>query len=158
MQKVDERDLNTPDAWIPRDPRLIRLTGNHPFNAEPPLCSILETPTPSNLHYVRNHGSVPKLDWNTHRISVTGLIDHPRDYSMQELLEKPSIRLRTCRANPPAGGFHFSNPCLAPIETSLPHVSDNRSLFRYTDLEPAEISPLHCSGAETDAFSELSRF
>lgn len=95
MQSVDKRDLNTPDSWIPRDPRLIRLTGIHPFNAEPPLSSILETPTPSNLHYVRNHGSVPKLDWDTHKISVGGLVVHPRDYSMQELSEKPAIRLRT---------------------------------------------------------------
>eukprot|EP00227_Mantoniella_beaufortii_P020711 CAMPEP_0197602056 /NCGR_PEP_ID=MMETSP1326-20131121/36451_1 /TAXON_ID=1155430 /ORGANISM="Genus nov. species nov., Strain RCC2288" /LENGTH=113 /DNA_ID=CAMNT_0043169353 /DNA_START=69 /DNA_END=407 /DNA_ORIENTATION=- len=33
----DRKDINTPDNWVPRHPRLIRLTGTHPFNCEPPL-------------------------------------------------------------------------------------------------------------------------
>lgn len=33
-------DKGTPDEHIPRDPRLIRLTGVHPFNCEPPLTSL----------------------------------------------------------------------------------------------------------------------
>ena len=43
--------------------------------------------TPSALHYVRNHGAVPKLDWNTHRISVGGMVDRPATFSIPELLE-----------------------------------------------------------------------
>ena len=38
---IDPRDVRTPDAWIPRDPRLIRLTGDHPFNCEPPLDDLM---------------------------------------------------------------------------------------------------------------------
>ena len=26
--------------------------------------------TPVSLHYVRNHGAVPRLDWDTHKIKV----------------------------------------------------------------------------------------
>jgi len=26
--------------------------------------------TPVSLHYVRNHGAVPKLDWDTHKVKV----------------------------------------------------------------------------------------
>jgi len=26
---IDSRDLATPDAWVPRHPELIRLTGRH---------------------------------------------------------------------------------------------------------------------------------
>lgn len=37
---IIDLDKNTPDAHVPRDPRLIRLTGVHPFNAEPPLSSL----------------------------------------------------------------------------------------------------------------------
>ena len=33
-------DKNTPDYHVPRDPRLIRLTGVHPFNVEPPLSAL----------------------------------------------------------------------------------------------------------------------
>ncbi len=43
--------------------------------------------TPSALHYVRNHGAVPKLDWDTHRISVGGMVDRPATFSIPELLE-----------------------------------------------------------------------
>jgi len=35
-------DLNSPDKHVPRDPRLIRLTGNHPFNCEAPLTTLFE--------------------------------------------------------------------------------------------------------------------
>jgi hypothetical protein len=34
---VDCRDVATPDSWVVRDGRLVRLTGRHPFNCEPPL-------------------------------------------------------------------------------------------------------------------------
>lgn len=33
-------DKDTPDGHVPRDPRLIRLTGVHPFNVEPPLTDL----------------------------------------------------------------------------------------------------------------------
>jgi nitrate reductase (NAD(P)H) len=33
-------DKDTPDHHVPRDPRLIRLTGVHPFNVEPPLTDL----------------------------------------------------------------------------------------------------------------------
>jgi nitrate reductase (NAD(P)H) len=35
-----EVDKITPDNHVPRDPRLIRLTGVHPFNVEPPLTAL----------------------------------------------------------------------------------------------------------------------
>lgn len=35
-------DKDTPDKHVPRDPRLIRLTGIHPFNVEPPLTSLYD--------------------------------------------------------------------------------------------------------------------
>lgn len=35
-------DRDTPDSHVPRDPRLIRLTGVHPFNVEPPLTALFK--------------------------------------------------------------------------------------------------------------------
>eukprot|EP00743_Colponemidia_sp_Colp-15_P008859 GILK01009669.1.p1 GENE.GILK01009669.1~~GILK01009669.1.p1 ORF type:complete len:854 (-),score=107.20 GILK01009669.1:121-2682(-) len=84
---VDERDKDTPDNWIKRSPQLVRLTGNHPLNAEPPLSCQLqyEFKMPSALHYVRNHGAVPKLDWDTHTVEVKGLVSKPTTFSMADL-------------------------------------------------------------------------
>jgi len=87
---VDERDQKTPDDWIPRHPDLIRLTGRHPFNCEPPLPKLAEHGfiTPVSLHYVRNHGPPPKLDWDTHKIKIDGAVNNPVELSMNDLLTK----------------------------------------------------------------------
>eukprot|EP00526_Cylindrotheca_closterium_P006484 CAMPEP_0113626184 /NCGR_PEP_ID=MMETSP0017_2-20120614/13539_1 /TAXON_ID=2856 /ORGANISM="Cylindrotheca closterium" /LENGTH=590 /DNA_ID=CAMNT_0000536351 /DNA_START=42 /DNA_END=1814 /DNA_ORIENTATION=+ /assembly_acc=CAM_ASM_000147 len=70
----DYRDKGTPDEWIPRDGRMVRLTGRHPFNCETPVAEMLKEGffTPPNLHIIRNHGAVPKLSWETHKISIGG--------------------------------------------------------------------------------------
>ena len=62
--KVLDVDKNTPDAHVPRDPRLIRLTGVHPFNVEAPLSELFDEGfiTSPELFYVRNHGAVPKVE------------------------------------------------------------------------------------------------
>lgn len=56
-------DKNTPDAHVPRDPRLIRLTGAHPLNVEAPLTPLFDEGflTSPELFYVRNHGLVPEV-------------------------------------------------------------------------------------------------
>jgi nitrate reductase (NAD(P)H) len=69
---ADYRDMKSPDEWVPRDGRLVRLTGKHPFNVEPPL-NILDQYkfiTPSSLHYVRNHGACPQLTWEDHTVDL----------------------------------------------------------------------------------------
>lgn len=38
--EILEVDKGTPDSHVPRDPRLIRLTGVHPFNVEPSLTAL----------------------------------------------------------------------------------------------------------------------
>ena len=70
--EILEVDKKTPDAHVPRDPRLIRLTGVHPFNVEPPLTALFNEGflTSPELFYVRNHGAVPEVkdedipDWS----------------------------------------------------------------------------------------------
>ena len=56
-------DQKTPDAHVPRDPRLIRLTGTHPLNVEAPLKALFDEGflTSPELFYVRNHGAVPEV-------------------------------------------------------------------------------------------------
>ncbi|CCM02700.1 uncharacterized protein FIBRA_04806 [Fibroporia radiculosa] len=88
--KPADSDLQTPDKWVHRNPDLIRLTGKHPFNAEAPLSQLFDAGflTPSHLHFVRNHGAVPRMDATTLRswtIQVHGLIANPRSFSLQDL-------------------------------------------------------------------------
>ncbi|KAI8463380.1 MAG: nitrate reductase [Monoraphidium minutum] len=92
---VDAKDADTPDAWVRRDPRLLRLTGRHPLNCEPSMPDLMAAGfiTPPSIHYVRNHGAVPKLDWATHRIDIGGLVERPCSISMDELLALPSVTM-----------------------------------------------------------------
>lgn len=90
-QRVLDEDLRTPDKHVPRDPRLLRLTGVHPFNVEPPLTELWNEGfiTTKDLHYVRNHGAVPLvhdediLDWS---FTVEGLVENPLSLTLRELL------------------------------------------------------------------------
>ncbi len=94
--EIDPRDKGTPDDWVPRHPALVRLTGRHPFNCEPPLSMLYDQGfiTPISLHFVRSHGRTPRLNWQDHRISISGLVKTPMSLSMDELLLKlPKVTL-----------------------------------------------------------------
>ncbi|CEH13315.1 nitrate reductase [Ceraceosorus bombacis] len=86
-------DNGTPDAWVARHERLIRLTGKHPLNVEPPLVDILKTGflTPQSLFYVRSHGAVPYVsegdakDW---KLRIHGLVEKEINFTIEELKEK----------------------------------------------------------------------
>ncbi|KAJ9131173.1 Nitrate reductase [Pleurostoma richardsiae] len=90
--KVLPEDLKTPDNHVPRDPRLIRLTGVHPFNVEAPLSDLFNEGflTTKDLHYVRNHGPVPLvedasvLDWE---FSIEGMVQYPVKMTLRDLLK-----------------------------------------------------------------------
>lgn len=85
-KKVDEKDADTPDKWVQRHEAMVRLTGRHPFNSEPPMKLLQEAGwiTPPALHVVRNHGAVPRLSWEEHRLKVTG-VPKPCELSMDDL-------------------------------------------------------------------------
>jgi nitrate reductase (NAD(P)H) len=83
--------LKTPDKHVERDPRLIRLTGLHPFNVEAPLSDLYNEGfiTTKDLHYVRNHGPVPQvedadvLDWE---FTVEGMVEKPITMRLRDLI------------------------------------------------------------------------
>lgn len=84
-------DLKTPDSHVVRDPRLIRLTGIHPFNVEAPLSDLYDEGflTTKDLHYVRNHGAVPRvedLDIMNWHFEVEGMVDNPLHISLAQLI------------------------------------------------------------------------
>ncbi|AEO67025.1 uncharacterized protein THITE_2115738 [Thermothielavioides terrestris NRRL 8126] len=90
--KVLPEDLKTPDNHVERDPRLIRLTGVHPFNVEAPLTDLFNEGfiTTKDLHYVRNHGAVPRvedaevLDWE---FTIEGMVEHPVKLTLRDLIQ-----------------------------------------------------------------------
>jgi len=84
---VDQKDENTPDEWVKRHPDMERLTSNHPFNSEAPLHLLQEVGwvTPASLCVVRNHGAVPKLTWESHRLKVSG-VPRPGEFCMDDLV------------------------------------------------------------------------
>eukprot|EP00467_Chlorarachnion_reptans_P023253 CAMPEP_0114497268 /NCGR_PEP_ID=MMETSP0109-20121206/6231_1 /TAXON_ID=29199 /ORGANISM="Chlorarachnion reptans, Strain CCCM449" /LENGTH=592 /DNA_ID=CAMNT_0001674633 /DNA_START=357 /DNA_END=2135 /DNA_ORIENTATION=- len=92
VDEVDTRDLKTPDSWICRDPSLIRLTGIHPFNCEPPLKDLMDAGfiTPTKIHFVRNHGKVPRIAWENHKVTVSGLVNNPTTFTMDQIVAMPS--------------------------------------------------------------------
>ena len=62
---------------------------------EPPLSALEKGGfiTPNQLHYVRNHGPVPELSWEDHRIELTGLVNRPVILTMDDILSLPSTTI-----------------------------------------------------------------
>ncbi|KAL3449461.1 hypothetical protein BJX65DRAFT_272346 [Aspergillus insuetus] len=90
--EILQLDQGTPDSHVPRDPRLIRLTGVHPFNVEAPLTPLFQEGflTSPELFYVRNHGPVPQVrdeDIPNWEISIEGLVENPITLSFKQILQ-----------------------------------------------------------------------
>ena len=94
-----ETNSQTPDAWVARDARMIRLTGQHPYNVEAPLRTLFDHGflTPQNLFYVRTHGNTPQVsrqqasEW---RLRVHGLVEREIDFTIGDLQSKfPTVTL-----------------------------------------------------------------
>jgi DMSO/TMAO reductase YedYZ molybdopterin-dependent catalytic subunit len=49
--------------------------------------------TPPSIHYVRNHGAVPKLVWESHTITINGLVEQQLTISMEDLVAMPSVTI-----------------------------------------------------------------
>lgn len=86
-------DLKTPDSHVPRDARLLRLTGIHPFNVEAPLSALYDEGylTSPELFYVRNHGAVPDVDTATildWEFSIDGLVEKPMTLTLRQLIDE----------------------------------------------------------------------
>mmetsp|Transcript_25439 Transcript_25439/g.45227 ORF Transcript_25439/g.45227 Transcript_25439/m.45227 type:complete len:813 (+) Transcript_25439:102-2540(+) len=85
--EVDVQDADTPDKWIKRHKDMVRLTGRHPFNSEAKLSALQAAGwvTPPSLTVVRNHGAVPKIDFDSHRLEVSGVPAGSMSLSMADL-------------------------------------------------------------------------
>lgn len=80
-------------SWSPRllaadslaSKRLV-IRSETPFNAEPELPPLVKDwITPHRLFYVRNHGTLPKIEESAFKLSVTGLVNRPVELSLAEI-------------------------------------------------------------------------
>jgi sulfite oxidase len=70
---------------IQKDPAMI-VHQTHPWNiGAPPVCVRQTFFTPKERFFVRNHSSVPEVDLEHYRLSVTGMVQFPLDLSLDEL-------------------------------------------------------------------------
>jgi sulfite oxidase len=61
-----------------------------PFNAGPPLNLLRQSLiTPTDLFFVRNHGTVPDIDSETYRLAITGLVEKQLSLSLEEIKQHP---------------------------------------------------------------------
>lgn len=96
--EIQQDDQFTPDSWIPRSSKLVRLTGKHPMNAEANMTELYDAGliTPTKYHYIRNHGAVPRLTWEGHKLEVfshpPGLV-HSKTFSMDDLAQFPPVEI-----------------------------------------------------------------
>lgn len=66
-----------------------RIVTATPENSETPLENVRGWVTPTRLFFVRNHFGVPQTDAASWQISVEGLVERPRVWTLDELAELP---------------------------------------------------------------------
>lgn len=81
--------ISDPDVTRDKDATL-RVHLRQPFNAGPPP-ALLRTydRTPNRLFYVRNHGNIPRVDPDSYRLRVEGLVEQEMSLDLAELADLP---------------------------------------------------------------------
>ena len=73
--------------------------------------------TPSGLHFLDEHGEVPEVDPRKHRFTIFGMVDRPVTFTMEELMDMPSVsRFHTveCNSNGTTGHKNRLKPWATP--------------------------------------------
>jgi DMSO/TMAO reductase YedYZ molybdopterin-dependent catalytic subunit len=101
-----------------------------PRNLESPADALIPGITKTEQFYVRSHFAVPKLDFDTYTLKVTGHVEKELSLSFKELLKIPAVTkplLLECAGNgrvfltPPARGLQWANGAVGNAEwTGLP--------------------------------------
>lgn len=78
--------------------------GRLPHNAEPHLSELVKSwITPNDLFYVRSHAPVPKIDVDSFRLSVEGMVEKPFEVTLSQLQSEfkqyEAIATMTCAGN-----------------------------------------------------------
>eukprot|EP00438_Fugacium_kawagutii_P012430 Skav201772 [mRNA] locus=scaffold2375:29483:33783:- [translate_table: standard] len=152
---------------------MLRNTGAHPFNSEPPLKHLQEAGwiTPHSLHVVRNHGAVPQLSWSEHRLTITG-VPKPVELSMDQIVsgewgsvasipvtficagnrrKEQNMTKKTVSDKPSENHYHyFDNRVLPPhVDADLAHAEGwwfkPEYIINHMNINSAMFEPRHNS-------------
>ena len=80
------------DSWDTvlreKHPDMLHLL-QFPYNGEPPRRLVTSKPiTPNSLHFVRNHGGIPLIDKDKWSLSLDGLVNNPKTYTLEDLKDE----------------------------------------------------------------------
>lgn len=109
-----------------------------------PLHKLEGTITPNGLHFERHHNGVPKIDPTQHRLTLSGLVRSPLNFSVEDLLRYPMVS-RTCFVE--CGGNSNAGWHEEPIQTPAGYFHGLVSCSEWTGvplgtiLEEAGIHP-----------------
>jgi len=91
-----------------------------PFNGEPPLDMLCGASiTPTSLFFARNHGTIPSIDAQDYRLSITGMVREPRSLSLDDLRTRFPAHTLTATLQC-AGNRREELAAVAPIPGELP--------------------------------------
>ena len=95
--------LSTDNAWAQDQPKDLIFRTEDPRNAEPELAKLVRSwITPTKHFYVRSHAPNPKLNPNSFRLRVEGMVRRPLSLSLEELGkfgQKSTTATLTCAGN-----------------------------------------------------------
>src|SRR5689334_6384996 len=90
-----------------------------PPNGGPPLERLIEefvTPVPD--FFLRTHGDIPEVDRSTFRLTVSGLVKHPCEFSLAELAERFPAKAITATLQC-AGNRRSSASAIKPVPNEV---------------------------------------
>ncbi|KAI8030596.1 Sulfite oxidase [Camellia lanceoleosa] len=89
--------MKAPSDYSQEPPRhpCLKINAKEPFNAEPPRSALVSSyVTPVDFFYKRNHGPIPIVDdIERYCVSVTGLIDNPKQLFMKDIWNLPKYNI-----------------------------------------------------------------
>ncbi len=121
----------------------------HPLNAGTPLerlCSSFLTP--SELFFVRTHGSLPAIERDTYRLGVGGLVQQPLELSLLDLLKQFEQHTLTATLVC-AGSRRKELASIRPLPGELLWDADPISTARWRGVRLAEV--LAAAGIQEEA-------
>jgi sulfite oxidase len=131
-----------------KHPRLI-VRSRQPFNAEPP-CDLLREnlTTPTELFFVRNHGSIPEISPEHYRLSVAGMLQQRLRLSLEEI--RGNFSKSTVTATLQCAGNRRDELIeVAPVPGELPWSSGAIGNARWSGAPLGEV--LQVAGVDPEA-------
>jgi sulfite oxidase len=110
-----------------------------PPNGGPPLERLVEEfVTPEPDFFLRTHGEIPEFNRSTYRLTVSGLVNRPRQFSLQELAERFSPKEITATLQC-AGNRRSSASAFKPVPDEVGWGNDAISNAVWTGCSLAEV-------------------